>query len=65
MEHLKTKQKFVIEITQEETRILQGLVQNCKPDESDEMKQNYLHLFVGLSKLLGYNIKDVGAITKG
>lgn len=65
MTHIKTNKKFLVELTSDEVRTIQGLVQNCNPEESEELKKLYLELFVGMSRLLGYDMKDDGTMTRG
>lgn len=65
MKHIKTNQKFLVELTTDEVRIIRDFTQNCRPDESNELKQTYLQLFVGMSRLLGYDMKDDGSVIRG
>lgn len=53
-------QTITVEISIDELKLIHGLTQNCNPDESDELKQTYLSLFVGSGRALGKNFTDDG-----
>jgi len=60
MEYIKVEKTFTVNLVEAEVELIASLTQNCNPEESQEIKDTYLNLFVGMSRLLGKNIDDNG-----
>jgi len=53
---------ITVELSIDELELIHGLTQNCSPNESNELKQTYLSLFVGSGRALGKNFTDDGQL---
>ena len=56
---------FTVELTKDEVRTIQAAMQNPSPNLSTEESSIAIHLFVGMSKLLGISMNDDGTINRG
>jgi hypothetical protein len=55
---------FQVEISQHELEYIRGMCQNPLGDEYPEDKDIRLNLFVGASRILGYDMNDDGSINR-
>jgi hypothetical protein len=58
------KKTFTVELTKEEVEFIRGITQNPLT-EVDYDYYTRIGLFVGCSRLLGYNMNDDGTINTG
>ena len=66
-EIVQPKTTFVVELTLEEVNMIRGLTQNHPEDCLESSAENMVRmsLFVGASRLLGYDMNDDGTIKRG
>jgi len=59
MKHIINEPKtFTVELSKEEVQLIKDLTQNCNTNAKE--RKISLALFVGTSRLLGYNMRDDG-----
>ncbi len=56
---------YTVELTKAEVKLIRDLTQNCDPQTDHTQADLYLELFVGMSRILGYDIADDGTIKRG
>ena len=56
---------YTVELTEAEVKLIRDLTQNCSPATNSIKADLYLELFVGMSRILGYDMADDGAIKRG
>jgi hypothetical protein len=53
---------FHVEMSRQELEFIRAICQNCVEDDSQENNEMRLKLFVGTSRILGWDINDNGSI---
>ena len=56
---------YTVELTEAEVKLIRGLTQNCDPQTDSTQANLYKELFVGMSRILGYDMADDGTIKRG
>ena len=56
---------YTVELTKAEVELIRDLTQNCDPQNAAERAELYKELFVGMSRILGYDMADDGTIKRG
>ncbi len=60
MKSINQSKTFTVELTEAEVELIHELTQNCDPINRQTLKDTYLHLFVGMGRLLGKNLDSDG-----
>ena len=56
---------YTVELTKAEVKLIRDLTQNCSPATNSIKAGLYKELFVGMSRILGYDMADDGTIKRG
>ena len=56
---------YTVELTKAEVKLIRGLTQNYDPKIDNAEAELYKELFVGMSRILGYDMADDGTIKRG
>lgn len=66
MKHIKPEvTTYTVELTKAEVKLIRDLTQNCDPQTDSTQANLYKELFVGMSRILGYDMADDGTIKRG
>ena len=56
---------YTVELTKAEVKFIRDLTQNYHPETDSVQAALFKELFVGMSRILGYDMADDGAIKRG
>ena len=56
---------YTVELTKAEVKLIRGLTQNYDPQMDSTEADLYKGLFVGMSRILGYDMADDGTLKRG
>ena len=56
---------YTVELTKAEVKLIRDLTQNYDPQIDSAEADLYKELFVGMSRILGYDMADDGTIKRG